>query len=213
MTQQPRHAGPGLALSRDLPVQHLAHGHELDRARQQGLLDRHAQAHRGARSGGCGAPPAGGRRRTRRPRRTRRRRAAAAMRPAGGDTPGGGGFGGAARAAGGALQHRPARSARCAIRAATSFPSDQADFANATEFVNALLKNGITIHQGDRGVHRGRQELSGGVVRGEDRAGLPAARARHVRAAGPSQRFRAIPAARRSGRTTSPAGRSPCRWA
>ena len=34
----------------------------------------------------------------------------------------------------------------CAIRAATSSPSDQADFATATEFINALLKNGITVH-------------------------------------------------------------------
>ena len=32
----------------------------------------------------------------------------------------------------------------CAIRAATFFPSDQPDFANATEFINALLKTGIT---------------------------------------------------------------------
>ena len=34
---------------------------------------------------------------------------------------------------------------RCAIRAATSCPSDQPDFATATRFVNALLKNGITV--------------------------------------------------------------------
>ena len=47
-----------------------------------------------------------------------------------------------------------------------------------------------------RGVHGGGQELSRGFVRGEDRAGLPPARAGHVRAAGSSQRFRAIPAAR-----------------
>ena len=37
-----------LALSRDAPVQHLADGHELDRERQPGSLDRHARAHRGA---------------------------------------------------------------------------------------------------------------------------------------------------------------------
>jgi hypothetical protein len=50
------------------------------------------------------------------------------------------------------------------------------------------------------------------VVRGEDRAGVPAARARHVRAAGPPERL-PYPAARRSRRTTTPAGRSPTRWA
>ncbi len=43
--QQPGHPRPGVALSRDLPVQHLAHGNEFDREGQQGLLDGHAQAH------------------------------------------------------------------------------------------------------------------------------------------------------------------------
>ena len=73
------------------------------------------------------------------------RRAGAALRPAA--TSAGGGFGGTARISDGSLQHGPARSQDCAIRAATSFPSDQADFATATEFVNALLKNGITVHK------------------------------------------------------------------
>ena len=47
ITQQPRHSRPGVALSRDLPVQHLPHGHELDREGQPRQLDRHSQAHRG----------------------------------------------------------------------------------------------------------------------------------------------------------------------
>ena len=41
----------------------------------------------------------------------------------------------------------------------------------------------------DRGVHGRRQELSGRLLRREDRAGVPAARARHVRAAGSSRRL------------------------
>ena len=35
-------------------------------------------------------------------------------------------------------------------------PSDQADFPTATKFVNALLKNGITVHAGDGRVSRWR---------------------------------------------------------
>ena len=35
-----------VAQSRDAALQHLAHGDELHRARQQGLLDHHAEAHR-----------------------------------------------------------------------------------------------------------------------------------------------------------------------
>jgi hypothetical protein len=72
--------------------------------------------------------------------------AAQATTPAGGDVPGagGGGFGGR----GGVpmelyakVLHDPAkRDPRGYI-----IPSDQADFATATEFVNSLLKNGITI--------------------------------------------------------------------
>ena len=44
-----------------LPLQHLAHGHELHRKGQQGLLDHHAQADRGAASGGREALSGGGR--------------------------------------------------------------------------------------------------------------------------------------------------------
>ena len=56
-------------------------------------------------------------------------------------------------------------------------PSDQPDFANAAEFVNALLKNGIDIHARHCRLHGGGQELSRRIVRRQDRAGLPPARA------------------------------------
>jgi hypothetical protein len=76
--------------------------------------------------------------------------AAAAPAPAqaGGDVPGGGGtFGGFVRSvpanAYETVMHDPKlRDPRGYI-----IPSDQADFANATEFVNALLKNGVTVHR------------------------------------------------------------------
>jgi hypothetical protein len=69
-------------------------------------------------------------------------------------------------------------------------PSSQADFPTATKFINALQRSAVTVHPRDAGVQRGRQELPGGLVRGEDRAGVPPARARHVRAAGPPERLR-----------------------
>ena len=57
--QQSRDPRPGFAISRDVPVQLLADGNELHRARQPRFLDRHTQAHRRPRS-------------ARRPARTRR---------------------------------------------------------------------------------------------------------------------------------------------
>ena len=74
--------------------------------------------------------------------------AAAAPVQGGGDVPGGGGtFGGFVRSVPQSVYesvlHNPAtRDPRGYI-----IPSDQADFANATEFINALLKNGITVHR------------------------------------------------------------------
>jgi hypothetical protein len=73
--------------------------------------------------------------------------AAQAAAPAGGDVPGAGGGGGFGGRGGVPMElytkilHDPAkRDPRGYI-----IPSDQADFATATEFVNSLLKNGITI--------------------------------------------------------------------
>ena len=121
MTQQPRHARPGLALSRDLAVQHLAHGHELHRAGQQGLLDRHAQAHRGAgsRRGGAGRRRRGGGRGGRGGRGGARGGDAAGGRR----RPGGGGtFGGMRAPFPRSCTTRSCTIPKCAIRAATSCP-------------------------------------------------------------------------------------------
>ena len=92
-------------------------------------------------------------------------------------------------------------------------PSDQPDFLTATKFVNALLKTGITVQRATRAFTVGRQAVSGRLVRREDGAGVPAARARHVRAAGSPERLPVSRAARRCRRTTTPAGRSRSRWA
>ena len=154
--QQPRHSGPGLALSRDVPLQHLAHGHELDREGQPRQLDRHAEAHRGARSGGGSRSASRRRGGGRGGRGGRGGGGSSAAAAAGGDVPGGGGDVRRLRAIASrrtlynTVLHDPKlRDPRGYI-----IPSDQPDFANATEFVNALLKNGITVHEGDRRISR-----------------------------------------------------------
>ena len=87
------------------------------------------------------------------------------------------------------------RSTRCceepALRDPRGYiiPSDQPDFLTATKFVNALIKNGITIHRATAAFTRRRQVVSGRLVRREDGAGVPPARARHVRAAGSPERL------------------------
>ena len=65
---------------------------------------------------------------------------------------------------------------------------------------------------GDRGLQRRRAKLPGRIVRGQDRAGVPAARARQLRAPGLSRRLRVSRAGRRCARTTSPDTRWPTRW-
>jgi hypothetical protein len=77
---------------------------------------------------------------------------AAAATPAqvqgGGDVPGGGGtFGGFARSLPQSVYDSVLHDPKIRDPRGYIIPSDQADFANATEFVNALLKNGITIHR------------------------------------------------------------------
>ena len=138
-------------------------------------------------------------------------RGAAADAPAGDEGPaGGGGRGGR----GGTMEDfkKLLRDPNMRDPRGYILPADQADFATATKFVNTLLKVGITVH-GDGAVHRRRQELPGGLVRGEDRAGLPAARDGHVRAAGPSRRLPVSGRHADAVRTTTRAGRSPIRWA
>jgi hypothetical protein len=133
--QQSRHARSRVALSRDVPVQHLAHGHELHRKGQQGLLDRHAEAHR--RAGSAAAAKLHGRSAG----RGGVARRWAIWLPAA--VVAGGGRGGGGRRFHGSLQQRPARSQMRDPRGYI-LPSDQPDFATATEFINALLKNGVT---------------------------------------------------------------------
>ncbi|MGD0771303.1 MAG: M14 metallopeptidase family protein [Candidatus Solibacter sp.] len=73
---------------------------------------------------------------------------AAAAAPAGGDVPGGGGaFGGTARAIPTELYETVLHDPKLRDPRGYIIPSDQADFATATEFVNALLKTGITIQR------------------------------------------------------------------
>ena len=99
----------------------------------------------------------------------------------------------APRAAADAAAARPSRSSRAAPRsrharsARLHPPADQPDFPTATKFINALIKTGITSIA-RRALYRGRQDVSCWIVRRQSRAAVPAARARHVRAAGSSRR-------------------------
>ena len=74
-------------------------------------------------------------------------------------------------------------------------PADQPDFPTATKFVNALIKTGVTVHRATAPFDVAGKSYPAGLLRGEGRAGLPAARPRHVRAAGPSRR---LPLSRRA---------------
>ena len=65
----------------------------------------------------------------------------------------------------------------------------------------------------DGAVRRRRHAVSGRLLRGEDGAGVPSARARHVRAAGSSRTTSSIPVVRRFRPTTTPGGRWRSRWA
>ena len=80
-------------------------------------------------------------------------------------------------------------------------PSDQPDFGTATRFVNTLIKSGIACIARPRR-SRWPARVSGQLVRREDRAGVPAARDGHVRAAGSPGRHPVSRAARRRRRTT-----------
>jgi hypothetical protein len=74
--------------------------------------------------------------------------AAAPAAAAGGDVPAGGGtFGGFARSIPMDVYNTVLHDPKMRDPRGYVIPSDQSDFANATEFVNALLKNGITIHK------------------------------------------------------------------
>ena len=75
-------------------------------------------------------------------------RGAAAAPAGGGDVPAGGGtFGGQARSLPTELYSSVLHDPKMRDPRGYVIPSDQDDFANATEFINALLKNGVTIHR------------------------------------------------------------------
>jgi Zinc carboxypeptidase len=87
---------------------------------------------RGGRGGAAAAPTA----------------AATPATAAGGDVPGGGGgFGGNVRSIPAELYNTVLHDPKLRDPRGYIIPSNQADFATATEFVNALLKNGIAIHR------------------------------------------------------------------
>jgi hypothetical protein len=65
--------------------------------------------------------------------------------------------------------------------------ADQPDFPTAAKFVDALLETGVHVHRATREFTVA-GAVSGRLVRGAGGAGVPPARARHVRAAGPPGR-------------------------
>ncbi|MEO8594506.1 MAG: M14 metallopeptidase family protein [Candidatus Solibacter sp.] len=74
--------------------------------------------------------------------------AATVASPAGGDVPAGGGsFGGTTRAIPAELYDSVLHDPNLRDPRGYIIPSDQADFATATAFINALIKNGIAIHR------------------------------------------------------------------
>ena len=74
--------------------------------------------------------------------------AATAAPAAGGDVPGGGGtFGGFARSIPMDVYNTVLHDPKLRDPRGYILPANQADFANATEFINALLKNGVAVHR------------------------------------------------------------------
>ena len=117
------------------------------------------------------------------PGRRRRRGSARSPRRCGG-----GGRGGDAErdadGVGGAAQARA-----CAIRARYIIPSDQPRFPDRDEVHQRAARGRTSPCSARRATFAGRrQDVSGRLVRRDDGAGVPAARDRHVRAAGSSRR-------------------------
>ncbi len=160
---QSRRARHGVEDEGELSLQPLRDGQELDRAGQH--------ATRGRR-GRIATPRF--RRRWRRASRSAARRRAGAVAEAG-------------------RRPRPTMALWAALHKpedrdprAYVIPSSQADFSTATRFINALLETGIAVHRATREFTAGGQAVSSRVVRRLHGAGVPAARDRHVRAAGSS---------------------------
>ena len=144
--RQPGRARLRGAQPRAPALQHLAHGHELDRAGRARLVDDPAEVdRRGGRRGGCARLHSGIRGVSARPGEPRRPR----LHPAG----------------------RPAR-----------LPQRDALRERASEGRRQGAPGGGRLQ-------RGREGLPRRLVRGDRGAGVPAARARHVRAAEPPERL------------------------
>ena len=189
---QPRDSRHRVADERELPLQPLRDGQALDRARQHGHVDAAPASVRGG-SGAAG-----------RIRAFDRLRAGGRGAPGGRGGRGGGGNDDALWAA----LHKPAdRDPR-----AFMIPSSQPDFPTATRFVNALLETGITVQRATREFSaQGKTYPAGSFVVLTAQAFRP-----HVMDMfEPQDHPDNFPcrAARRRGRTTTPAGRSRFRWA
>ena len=171
-----------LAQPGHVPLQHLPDGEELDRARQPrtagrprraGSWPRRRRSRPRAAAGGRGAG-AGGR--------------CAGRRRGAGRT--GGGRGGAPSAArdGRATFKTLLRDPSLRDPRGFILPADQPDFPTATKFVNTLLKIGVTVHRATAPFAVAGKSYPAGSYVVKIGAGVPAARDRHVRAAGSSER-------------------------
>ena len=138
ITQQSRHSRPGLALSRDVPLQHLAMGrNSIEKGSQDNwTITPKRIAALEAAAASC----------------SRRRDAAVAVDAAAEAAPAAATFRPAAAAGGLGARDLPTELYNTVLHdpklrdpRGYIIPSDQADFATATEFINALMKNGITV--------------------------------------------------------------------
>ena len=154
---------------RAVPLQHLQDGQELDRARQPRQLD---------------STPKGSTQCAQRERRISARPPVPWFNPAAAPAA-------CSRPRAGPLSRCAAKYSRCCgdpkKRDPRGYvlPAGQADFLTATTFVHALQRSGIEVHRATTSF-TSRAELFPRLVRHKVRAGVPPARARPVRAAGPS---------------------------
>ena len=186
--QQSRHPRPGLALPRDVPLQHLRAWARTRSRRAARLLDRHAEAHRGARSGRGGGSAAA-------------RRGAAARRPAAATAaaraPAGGGFG--ARALPTELYNTVLHDPKMRDPRGYIIPVRSAGFRRPRRSSSMRCSRPASrVLRATAPFQVAGKSYPAGLVRREDGAGLPAARHGHVRAAGSPERF---PLSRRAARS------------
>ena len=175
-----------LARPRELPLQHLPDGEELDRARAAATPGRsRRRAIAAVKAEIAQGDAAGPKRRTR-------------------AVGGGGARGGADEVLRSCCTSPTMRDPRGYI-----IPSDQPDFLTATKFVNTLIKAGVAVQRATAPFTVGRQAVSRParyVVKTAQ--AFRAARARHVRAAGPPERHSVSGRPADVRRTTTPATRS-----